>query len=126
MMDAAALEGLSLPSRSRDLGAAYRARDVVGYATAREFLYPQSLQAKRHFSWAISVSCGMDEGWMRGELDRMRPAWDRERNALLACTEERMYSTIGRKRELERRRKRMEAYQARADQRDIAAEVYKS
>jgi hypothetical protein len=59
----------------------YRSLDPISHASAKEFLYPASWRAQRHFEWAVSLAPTISAEWLRESLNRMQPTWDAERAA---------------------------------------------
>jgi len=78
--------------RERNLGGAiflvaiddYRNTDEEIHETAKKFLYPTRANWQGHFDWAVSLTEGLDPGWLRDALDRSRSIWDEQRAAQLA------------------------------------------
>ena len=75
----------------------YCSLDEVTHADARDFLFPPTADWRNHFDWAVSLSVGLNPGWLRSSLDRFRCSWDEQRAARLAKKSRRQRIQKGRK-----------------------------
>lgn len=61
----------------------YRHTDEQIHQNAADFLYPRTAEWQAHFHWAVSLTEGLDEQWLREELDHARGKWDQQRRVRL-------------------------------------------
>lgn len=62
-------------------GLGYYADNLEDHIHAKHFLYPPNDNWQRHLNWVVSLATGVDPGWLRSSLDRLKPRWDKQRAA---------------------------------------------
>ena len=73
--------------QKRDLGSAillaaiedYRSLDEEMHDDAKQFLFPRTAARQDHFEWVVSLAEGLNPGWLREALDRVKSQWDEQR-----------------------------------------------
>ncbi len=65
----------------------YRNPRLEVHSHARDFLFPQTEEARNHFGWVVALAPGVDEGWLRDMLDSRRARWDAQRERLRRRTQ---------------------------------------
>ncbi len=54
------------------------------HESARRFLYPRTPAWQEQYDWAVALAEGLDPGWLRDALDRLRDQWDGQRFARIS------------------------------------------